>query len=84
MFTLGAATSLLVLSEYILTVLVLFVIAKVIVHRANRKLRTEQYLDFAEIAWASRQTVVPELVLKGHPIAILNAMRVTLDRKSVV
>ena len=74
----GAATSILVIVEYLLSVIVIVVVGLTITLRARRLLYQNGSLDLSEIAWASRGTIHPRLVLAAHPTALLNLVRVVV------
>ena len=74
--TIGSATAILVITEFVLTLLLTATTSIVINLRAHRKLYSTGRLDFSEIAWTVRSFFHPRLLLVRPHLFFLKVLRV--------
>ena len=73
---LGSATTIIVITEFALTLLVTVIASIAIQLRAHRKLYATSYLDFSEIAWSVRKILSPRFLITRPYLFFLRFVRV--------
>lgn len=75
MFNTGFATGVLVVSEFVLTLLVAITVHYVTKLRVRRQLYVKRYVDLSQLTWVARHTIHPQLLRYDPYLLLLNVFR---------